>query len=88
MVEGVTARLEGYAMRVTVTVHGTLCKIASVCNGPVEVESGASVRDLLCLIGLTGVEPALTVMNGRVVAADDLLSEGASISVFPRVSGG
>lgn len=75
-------------MIVQLEIHGALPVRADVKAGPREIAPGTTVHEFLQGIGLTDPDAASMVVNGRAVRGAELLTEGAVVAVFPKVTGG
>ena len=54
----------------------------------VEIQDGATVRDLLALLGLSEARGATVIAEGRVLEADERLRPGVPVNVMQTVGGG
>ncbi len=79
-------------MRIRVKLYGTLRGGRSadgLSEGTeVEIPSGATARELLRRLGIAESRTPTVVMDGRIVALDDPVEAGASVSVFEAIGGG
>jgi len=79
-------------MKVRVKLYGTLGERLTPDErlGGIEVEvpEGATAGDLLGLLGISEPRRGVVVVDGRVLAADDKIWRGASVSVFQAIGGG
>ena len=81
-------------MQITVMLFATLKDQAGTQRVPVEIEPGASVRELKSLLGrrYPALEPhlgsVLVAINSEYAFGEDSLQEGAEVALFPPVSGG
>lgn len=55
---------------------------------PVELETGASVRDLVAKLGIAAGEVFLVSVNSQVEELDYTLREGDEVSLFGPIAGG
>ena len=55
---------------------------------PVEVEQGATVRDLLASLGVPAGEVKLIFANGLSRDLEHVLADGDDLGIFPPVGGG
>ncbi len=79
-------------MNITVKLFGTLTEQHSGYN-PEEglflwLPDGATVKDLLEKLGLSESDRCVTVVNGRVEKRENVLGDGAAVSIFQLVTGG
>jgi sulfur carrier protein ThiS len=79
-------------MKIRVRLYGTLRQnpAASVASEGIEFElpEGATVRDLLRLLGISESRGAAVVMGGRVLAPEDEMQSEARVDVFQSIGGG
>ncbi len=79
-------------MKVRVKLYGTLGERLTPEErlGGIEVEipEGATARDLLSVLGISEPRGGVVVVDGRVLAADDEIRRGATVSVFQAIGGG
>jgi sulfur carrier protein ThiS len=54
----------------------------------VELPEGATVTDLLGLLGIAESRGAAVVMGGRVLAPTDEVQTGARLDIFQSIGGG
>jgi molybdopterin synthase sulfur carrier subunit len=54
----------------------------------VEVPEGATVRDLLVLLGLSECRGAVVIAEGRVLKADSRIQHGVSVNIMQAIGGG
>ncbi len=54
----------------------------------VSVGPGATVGDVLASLGLTELAAYVLLLNGRDATADNPVSDGDQVAVFPRLAGG
>jgi sulfur carrier protein ThiS len=54
----------------------------------VEIPDGATVKDLLALLGISGSQGAVVVAEGRVLKGDDEMRCGTSVNVLQSIGGG
>ena len=73
-------------------MYGTLGQRFPGCqhSGGIEVEipDGATVQDLLALLGISESQGAFVIGEGRVLKADDQMRCGVSADVFQSIRGG
>ena len=77
-------------MRVRVTTHsGLQTEPSGLCgDGSVVVKSGATLRDVLKLVGVNTGVVGVSVSEGRFVRLDDALDTDCSVDVYPLFGGG
>lgn len=76
-------------MEVTVRAYASLMQFLP--NGgqkTVEVREGATVGDLIAIVGLPAPQVHLMIRNNRQAEADERLSPGDVVAFFPPVAGG
>ncbi len=78
-------------MKVTVKLFGTLRRFShpqtpGLWTG--EVEEGATLRDLIVVIGASHREVSHGSLNGRVVPLDTVVSRGVEIILVTPMGGG
>ena len=54
----------------------------------VEVPDGATVKDLLALLEIPESQPAVVIVDGRIIKADAKVEHGIPVSVFQAIHGG
>jgi len=54
----------------------------------VEIPDGATVKDLLALLGISESQGAVVITEGRVLKADDEMRCGAQVNVLQSIQGG
>jgi sulfur carrier protein ThiS len=79
-------------MKVRVNLYGTLgLRIPGYQHSQgleVELPDGATVKDLLTLLKISGSEGAVVAIEGHIKKTDDKLPGGAQAQVFQTVHGG
>ena len=83
-------RAEGPAegtFRVEVVLKGSLAARLPGGRGPLVLAEGASVSNLLGLLGLPDT-PCVFVVNGSAVSRDTLLRDGDRVQIYPPMAGG
>ncbi|MFN8556678.1 MAG: MoaD/ThiS family protein [Dehalococcoidia bacterium] len=77
-------------MRVTVRLHGEYTHLLGNGRdrGDVEAPEGATVRELLALLGLPREEFWLNAVNGAVVPPETTLCAGDTLECVAPMSGG
>lgn len=79
-------------MRVRVSVFGTFRQrfpdYQPSQGMEVELTEGATVRDLLTLLGLPDSQEAVVIAGGRALKAEDRLHPGVPVNVMQAMSGG
>lgn len=79
-------------MKLTVKLFGTLPDRYSDYNPEeglsISLPDGATVKDLLGELGLAESNRCVTVVDGRVEKRDNVLGDGAAVSIFQLVTGG
>jgi molybdopterin synthase sulfur carrier subunit len=81
-----------HPMHVTVKVFATLKRYlpADRADQPfdLEVADGATLADVVRLIGLPEAEVKVTFVNGRTEELSHALREGDEVGIFPPLGGG
>lgn len=54
----------------------------------VDIAEGATVKDLLALLGIDNIKGVAVIMQGRVLKETDTIQPGASVSVLQAFHGG
>lgn len=54
----------------------------------VQVPEGATVQDLLTLLGLTGLQGTVVIAAGRVLKAEEPLQPGVPVDIMQAIGGG
>ena len=54
----------------------------------VEIPDGATIKDLLGLLGISESQKAVVAIDGRIQEANDKMPSGACVQVFQPVHGG
>ena len=77
-------------MRVTLEMYGPFQRFNKDGQRRAELvlEEDMTVRDLLTRLGMDTNEPWNAGLNGSLASASDLLSDGATLVVFPPIEGG
>lgn len=79
-------------MDITVKLFGTLPEQHSGYNPEdglsLSLPDGATVKDLLEKLELTESDRYVTVVNGRVEKKEQVLVDGAAVSIFQLATGG
>jgi molybdopterin synthase sulfur carrier subunit len=79
-------------MRVSVKVFATLRRYLPEERAnhafDLEVPDGATLEDVVRLIGLPSAEVKVTFVNGRTEALSYALREGDEVGIFPPIGGG
>jgi sulfur carrier protein ThiS len=79
-------------MKVTVKAYGTWAQrfpdYQPALGAEIEVPDGATVKDLLGLLGLPQSRGAVVVAEGRVLKADHELQPGVLVRIMQTVGGG
>ena len=57
-------------------------------SGKLDLEEGASVEDLLRILGIDSDLVMLTVIDGVLADIDSPLSDGMTVELIPPISGG
>ncbi|MCL1820202.1 MAG: MoaD/ThiS family protein [Oscillospiraceae bacterium] len=70
-------------MKVTALFTGNTAEPRSL-----ELHSESTVADVITLLGIPGDEAGLTVINGKAVSHQTLLSDGDTVKIFPVIIGG
>ncbi len=74
-------------MRLTVKCFATLCNFEPG-DQEKEYPDGATVRDIITLLGIPVEDVRIIFINGRGCELDDVLSDGDRLGLFPPVGGG
>jgi molybdopterin synthase sulfur carrier subunit len=53
-----------------------------------DLPEAATVSDVLDELGINGPELGVALINGRHVQKDHVLTDGVTLSLFPKVGGG
>jgi len=79
-------------MRVRVRLYGTLRRDLpsdQLREGvDVEIAQGATAKDLLGLLGISDSRGIVVVVEGRVLAANEVIRAEATVNVFQAIGGG
>jgi len=79
-------------MKVQLLLYASLAKLlppqGSGNASTMEVEEGASIRDLLALARVPEDSPRIIFLNGRHAQVDQEVADGDRIAVFPPIAGG
>lgn len=77
-------------MRVTLEMYGPFQRFNKngQCRAELDIEDDLTVRDLLVRLGMDMEEPWNAGLNGTMASPSDLLSDGATLIVFPPIEGG
>jgi sulfur carrier protein ThiS len=79
-------------MKVRVKLWGTLRRLFPDYQHSqgmeVEIPSGSRARDLLAHLQISESQGALVSMENRILKADDVMPDGAQLSVLQAVGGG
>jgi len=79
-------------MRVRVRLYGTLRRDLPSDQRregvDVEIAQGATAEDLLGLLGISDSRGIVLVVEGRVLAADEVIRAEATVNVFQAIGGG
>ena len=80
-------------MRVEVRLYATFAKYAPTPHAgdpsDLEVESTASVIDVICRLGIPEDDVHLSIVNGRIIHdRSHILQDGDRVGLFPPVGGG
>jgi sulfur carrier protein ThiS len=79
-------------MKIRVRLYGTLRRdppAGGQSEGiEVELPQGATVRDLLRLLGISEARGVAVVMGGRVLAADEVMKTAGHVDIFQSIGGG
>ena len=77
-------------MRVTLEMYGPFQQFNKdgQRRAELDIEDDLTVRDLLVRLGMDMEEPWNAGLNGTMASPSDLLSDGATLIVFPPIEGG
>ncbi len=77
-------------MRVQVKLFAGLRKLAPEGKSPfpLDLPEGATVGELLKVLGVPEDKPKILLVNGRHAGNDQALRDGDEVSIFPPVAGG
>ena len=79
-------------MKLQVKLYGTLSQqIPGYQHSQgveVEIPDGASVKDFLARLEISGSQGAVVIMDGHILKADDTMRSGVPIHVLQSLSGG
>lgn len=79
-------------MKVTVKLYGTLgLRVPEYKPSQgieVEIQDGATVKDLLIHLEISETRWPAVIANGRVLKADDKMQNGSSLDIFQSIQGG
>ena len=79
-------------MKVEVKLYGTLGQrfpdYQHSQGIEVEIPDGATVKDLLNLLGISESQGAVVIVEGRIQAADDEMRRGVPVNVLQAIHGG
>jgi len=79
-------------MKVQVRLYGTLRERYPAYDASegieIEIPDGATVKDLLALLGTSRSQGALVIAEGRALKPDDTIECAAPVSVFQSIQGG
>lgn len=77
-------------MRVTVELLGSLRQAINNAEKPiqVEVETGATVGELMTQLGISEDMPWNAAIDGKLIYSADPLADGMTLLVFPPIAGG
>jgi sulfur carrier protein ThiS len=54
----------------------------------VDLPEGATVKDLFALLGISELQGAVVIVEGRVLKADDKIRRGVPVNVLQAIHGG
>ena len=79
-------------MKVRVELYGTLRELYPGYDASegveIEISEGATVKDLLALLGTSPSQGALVIAEGRTLGLDDTIECAEPVSVFQSIQGG
>jgi sulfur carrier protein ThiS len=79
-------------MKVKVKLYGTLSQrfpgYQHSQGIEVQIPEGATVKNLLALLEISGSQGAVVIMEGRVLKADDQMPHGVLVNVLQALRGG
>ena len=79
-------------MKVRVKLHGTLRErfpdYRQTYGIEVDIAEGATVKDLLALLGIDNTKGVAVIIQGRIQKETDTIQPGAQVSVLPVLKGG
>ena len=79
-------------MKIEVALYATLSKYlppgAQNRKAVIEVQDGATIREVLSHLGIPQDLPNILLTNGRQTSEETVLKDGDALSVFPPLAGG
>jgi sulfur carrier protein ThiS len=79
-------------MKVTVKLHGTLCRrfpnYDQAKGIEVEIKEGGMIKDLLVILEIPESMKPVVVLEGRVLKTDERVPFGSCVAVFEPIHGG
>jgi sulfur carrier protein ThiS len=79
-------------MKVRVKLYGTLSQrlpgYVYAEGMEVEIPDGATVRDLLAVLGISETEGAVVIAEGRILKTDEKVRHRVPVSILQAVGGG
>ncbi|MEA2476790.1 MAG: sulfur-carrier protein [Actinomycetota bacterium] len=78
-------------MRITVVCFGALReRVPGAGEGPVEIDlpDGASVADVVEALSIPRALASMVLVDGNRVELDEVVSEGAAVTLMPPFAGG
>ena len=75
-------------MKVNITIGEWAAKHTKTGEYALDVNAGATVGDVIALIGLSPDETGLCAVNDKNVTRGHVLGEGDSLKFFPCIVGG
>ncbi len=75
-------------MRVQVRLAGHLSRDGRSRNVTVEVDSGATVADLIATLGIPSGEVGTVYLDGKGAFHNAFLHEDSRVELFPPIAGG
>ncbi len=75
-------------MHISVKCFATLAKHTPPDADSFEVPDGATVSDLLAVLGIPAAEVKIVFVGGVAAALDAVLHDGCRVGIFPAVGGG
>jgi len=79
-------------MKIEIALYATLSQYlppgAQNRKAVIEVQDGATVRDVMTRLGIPGDLPNILLVNGRQAGEDTPLTDGQTLAIFPPLAGG
>ena len=79
-------------MKIEIALYATLAKYlpphAQNRRAAIEVNEGATVREVMDQLGIPRDLPNILLVNGRQTPEETVLQDGVTLSIFPPLAGG